>query len=95
MDIIRQIFEASPLFAGFVALVILTIKRPIRMTHDVAVIRTAIYTVIIMLFIAQSSWAMTVAAGYTIGTFVANIIWTLFNLLVCALFAVWAYRGIK
>lgn len=78
----RLFFEALPIFAAMLALV-LSFRRAL-VTKDVHV-RNASFmgaASAVLLIVAQTSWSWSVSVGNTMGENFANHIWTVFNLVV-------------
>lgn len=96
-DFFRILFETIPIALGIYVLFLLWMTAPAHQHRGQAVlaIRAAIYASIILLFVAQSSWMMSVLRGSQYGTWLADILWTLFDALVVGLLITWIRRGIR
>lgn len=79
MNTLRVLFEAIPVVFAVVA-IFLCSNRVIttRRAHDRYVF-TGMIVCAALLICAQSSWTYTVLHGLTVGTDVADVLWTIFN----------------
>ena len=86
MNYVRAFFEAIPVILAIVAIftcgnhAITTRRIHDRQTHIAMVVAA------VLLICAQSCWTYTVLHGMTFGTFIADVIWTIFNTLVMVTF---------
>ncbi len=78
----RLVFESLPILAAMFAIVfagrraLITKDTPTRITSILGIICAAI------MIAAQTSWAWTLSKDGLLGTDFANMLWTVFNLLV-------------
>lgn len=81
MITIRQLYELTPLLASLWVLYYLVAYK-YTMSLKTVIQHGLVYTSLILLFIAQTSWIMSIMSQSMFGTFLADIIWTLFDLVV-------------
>lgn len=98
MDIsgIRAVFEATPIIVGMYALFLLWMSGSKRLTSRYTnAVKLLMMVTIGLLFIAQSSWLMSVIKGNAFGQFFADIVWTVFDVLAMLIIILWLKRGIR
>ena len=84
----RIFFEAVPIFAALIAIVICGKRAILTSSHTVRVSSTLATASATLMIAAQVSWSWTLfIKGDVMGTELANIMWTVFNTMVMVTFA--------
>lgn len=88
---LRQIYELTPLITALYVVYLVFTSNRNNVNKYKVVLSGTIYLSVALLFIAQTSWIMSVISQSFVGTFLADIIWTLFDLLVMIVFILFLY----
>ena len=96
IDPTRLFFEAVPIFAALVAIIVCGKRAILTSCPRVRTVSLMAVASAVLMIAAQVSWSWTLfIKGDVLGTELANVMWTVFNTLVMVTFAYAAQWGEK
>ena len=96
MNKLNLVFNILPIGLAIVSAIMCTRRfHEDRRRHDRIVMASAVVCSILLILAQTSWWTSYAIEGYLQGTWFANVIWALFNILVTVTFIMFAYRPKK
>ena len=85
---IRLFFEAVPIFAALIAIIVCGKRAVMTSCHRVRIASWLAVSCAVLMIAAQVSWSWSMfVKGDVLGTDLANLMWTMFNTMVMVTFA--------